>query len=144
MSLFARPRRPSLRRRRLRTPIIPQLEAAECGAASLGIILAHLGRWVSLEKLRDACGVSRDGSNAADILRAGERYGLRIRGWRKTVESLDEVTIEDAWRAVRQADLGRRLRRVVDHRWSLPPLSRAPTRLSPGGVRRRGGGARRR
>ena len=73
--------------------MIPQLEAAECGAASLGIILAHLGRWVPLEELREACGVSRDGSNAAGIVRAGERYGLRIRGWRKEVESLSEVKL---------------------------------------------------
>ena len=73
--------------------MIPQLEAAECGAASLGIILAHLGRWVPLEELREACGVSRDGSNAAGIVRAGERYGLRIRGWRKEVESVSEVKL---------------------------------------------------
>ena len=78
-------------RRRLRTPIIPQLEAAECGAASLGIILAHFGKWVPLEELREVCGVSRDGSNAAGIVRAGERYGLRIRGWRKEVEQLEEL-----------------------------------------------------
>ena len=93
MAILSRPTRPSFRRGRLRTPIIPQLEAAECGAASLGIILAHLGRWVPLEELREACGVSRDGSNAAGIVRAGERYGLRIRGWRKEVETLSEVNL---------------------------------------------------
>ena len=93
MAILSRPTRPSFRRRRLRTPMIPQLEAAECGAASLGIILAHLGRWVPLEELREACGVSRDGSNAAGIVRAGERYGLRIRGWRKEVESVSEVKL---------------------------------------------------
>ena len=82
---------PRFGRPRLRTPIIPQLEAAECGAASLGIILAHYGRWVPLEELREACGVSRDGSNAAGIVRAGEQYGLRIRGWRKEVETLNDL-----------------------------------------------------
>ena len=87
-----RPWRP-FARRRLRTPIIPQLEATECGAASLGIVLAHFGRWVPLEELREACGVSRDGSNAAGIVRAGERYGLRVRGWRKDVELLDDVEL---------------------------------------------------
>ena len=79
--------------RRLRTPIIPQFEAAECGAASLGIILAHFGRWVPFEELRDACSVSRDGSNAADIVRAGERYGLRIRGRRKEIDALGDVEL---------------------------------------------------
>ena len=93
MAILSRPTWPAFRRRRLRTPIIPQLEAAECGAASLGIVLAHLGRWVPLEELREACGVSRDGSNAAGIVRAGERYGLRIRGWRKEVGSLSEVNL---------------------------------------------------
>ena len=93
MAILSRPTRPTFRRRRLRTPLIPQLEAAECGAASLGIILAHLGRWVPLEELREACGVSRDGSNAAGIVRAGERYGLRIRGWRKEVESVSDVNL---------------------------------------------------
>ncbi len=80
-------------RRRLRTPVFPQLEATECGAASLGIILARFGRWVPIEELRDACGVSRDGSNAAGIVRAGEHYGLRIRGWRKDVEQLDDLDL---------------------------------------------------
>ena len=78
---------------RVRTPLIPQLEAAECGAASLGIVLAHFGRWTPIEELRIACGVGRDGSNAAGIVRAGERYGLRVRGWRKEVETLDELEL---------------------------------------------------
>ncbi len=85
-------RRP-IRRRRLRTPIIPQLEAAECGAASLGIVLAHFGRWAPLEELRDACSVSRDGANAADIVRAGARYGLRLRGWRREVDALGDLRL---------------------------------------------------
>ena len=80
-------------RRRIRTPLIPQLEAAECGAASLGIILAHFGRWAPMEELRVACGVSRNGSNAADIVRAGDRYGLEIRGWRRAIESLAETPL---------------------------------------------------
>lgn len=80
-------------RRRIRTPLIPQLEAAECGAASLGIILAHFGRWAPMEELRVACGVSRNGSNAADIVRAGRRYGLRIRGWRREIASLADTPL---------------------------------------------------
>ena len=62
----------------LRTPLFPQLEISERGAACLDAILGYYGRWVSTEELRSACGVSRDGSNAADIVAAGRRYGLKI------------------------------------------------------------------
>ena len=74
--------------KRLRTPVLMQLEATDCGAAALGIVLAHFGRWVSLEELRAVCGVGRDGANAQDIVRAAHRYGLEGTGWRKDVHQL--------------------------------------------------------
>ncbi len=79
--------------KRMRTPLFPQLETSECGAACLGIVLAHFGRWEPIEALRDACGVSRDGSSAADIVNAGKRYDLKIAGWRKQVVELHDVRL---------------------------------------------------
>ncbi len=72
------------------TPIIMQLEALECGAASLAMVMAYYGRWVPLEQVRVDCGVSRNGSNAKNILAAARRYGFKTKGYAFNVHGLRE------------------------------------------------------
>lgn len=65
-----------------------QLEATECGAACLAMVLAHYGRHVPLERMREECGVSRDGARASNLVRAARSYGLDARGWRLEPQDL--------------------------------------------------------
>ncbi|RMF65863.1 MAG: NHLP family bacteriocin export ABC transporter peptidase/permease/ATPase, partial [Alphaproteobacteria bacterium] len=78
------------RARIARTPTILQMEAVECGAASLAMVLAHYGRWVPLEELRVQSGVTRDGATAAGILRAARFHGLEAKGMRLEMDRLAE------------------------------------------------------
>ncbi|MBQ6632762.1 MAG: NHLP family bacteriocin export ABC transporter peptidase/permease/ATPase subunit [Ruminococcus sp.] len=71
-----------------KVPVIMQLEALECGAASLAMVLAYYGKWVPLEQVRADCGVSRDGSNAKNVYLAAVNYGLNAKAYRRTPETL--------------------------------------------------------
>ncbi len=65
-----------------KVPFIMQMEALECGAASLAMILAYYDKWIPLEQVRRDCGVSRDGSNALNVMLAARNYGLEAKGYR--------------------------------------------------------------
>ncbi|MBF0325794.1 MAG: NHLP family bacteriocin export ABC transporter peptidase/permease/ATPase subunit [Alphaproteobacteria bacterium] len=77
----------------MRTPVVQQMERTECGAACLGMILGHYGRWVALDELRIQSGVSRDGSRAGNVVRAARQYGLEAEGYKVELEAVRDLPL---------------------------------------------------
>ncbi|MFB5027488.1 MAG: cysteine peptidase family C39 domain-containing protein [Limnochordia bacterium] len=76
-----------------KVPVIMQMEAVECGAACLAMVLAYHGKWLPLEQVREECGVSRDGSKAKNLVLVARSHGLKANGYRKEPEGLREVPL---------------------------------------------------
>lgn len=82
--------KPTLTKGVAKVPVVMQLEALECGAASLAMVMAYYSKWVPLEQVRLDCGVSRDGSKAKNIYLAAEHYGFDVKAYRMSPEALKE------------------------------------------------------
>ena len=77
----------------VKTPTIYQMEATECGAASLSMIFGYFGKFIPLEQMRIETGVSRDGCNAANIMRCAKKYGLKCHGYRREPDALRTIDL---------------------------------------------------
>lgn len=86
---------PFANKKRKKVPTVLQIEATECGAAALGMVLAYYGLWVPLEKLRAECGVNRDGSKASCVVRAARNRGCEADGYHLSASELLEAMEED-------------------------------------------------
>lgn len=77
--------------KKTKTPTVLQMEALECGAACLAMILGYYKKYVSIEVLRSECGVSRDGTKASSLIRVAKKYGLDAKGWKMEINRLREI-----------------------------------------------------
>ena len=82
--------KPTITKGTAKVPVVMQLEALECGAASLTMVMAYYDKWIPLEQVRADCGVSRDGSNAKNIALAASRYGFKVSAFKRSPKTIRE------------------------------------------------------
>ena len=82
--------KPTITKGTAKVPVVMQLEALECGAASLTMVMAYYDKWIPLEQVRADCGVSRDGSNAKNIALAARRYGFKVSAFKRSPKTIRE------------------------------------------------------
>ena len=82
--------KPTITKGTAKVPVVMQLEALECGAASLTMVMAYYDKWIPLEQVRADCGVSRDGSNAKNIALAAQRYGFKVSAFKRSPKTIRE------------------------------------------------------
>ena len=85
--------RQPLRKGVAKVPVVMQMEALECGAACLAMVAAYYSKWVPLEQVRVDCGVSRDGSNAKNVMLAAQSYGFETHGYRMELGAIREKAV---------------------------------------------------
>ncbi len=86
--MFGKKERTPIKKGVARVPVVMQMEALECGAASLTMIMHYYRKWIPLEQARVDCGVSMDGASAKNILLAARSYGMQATAWRTEPEDL--------------------------------------------------------
>ena len=88
--MFGKKERTPIKSGVAKVPVVMQMEALECGAASLTMIMHYYRKWIPLEQARVDCGVSMDGASAKNILLAARSYGMKATAWRTEPEDLQE------------------------------------------------------
>lgn len=80
-------------RKKVKTPLVLQMETSECGIACLSIILKYFGKDISIEQLRDDFCLGRNGTKASTIIKIAQKYQLNAKGFKLKVDSLSKLKV---------------------------------------------------